>query len=38
MHGARDALNGHQVAGLDHAAQHQAETADDVGDRILQTQ
>ena len=38
MHGTCDALNGHQIAGLDYAAQHQAEAADDVGDRILQTQ
>ena len=38
MHGACDALNGHQIAGLDYAAQHQAEAADDVGDCILQTQ
>lgn len=38
VHGACDALNGHQIAGLDYAAQHQAEAADDVGDCILQTQ
>ena len=36
--GSGGALDGDDVTGLDHLADHQSEAADDVGDRILQSE